>query len=127
MTIEQSDKLTRVYSHVIVGVLLSIITLSYFLRFYQTRPSQASSSDKQKIPNEISESQSLKYPLSLNNEALAHKSSDDSIKPPDFSTKDNGWRCACEGGFLPPSLLKSFGGMEAAVKLGMGQCYHKSS
>ena len=123
MTIEQSDKLTRVYSHVIVGVLLSIITLFYFLRFYQTRPSQASSIDEQEIP---SESQSLKYPLSSNNEALVHKSSDDSNKPPDVSTKDN-WRCACEGGFLPPSLLKSFGGMEAAVKLGMGQCYHKSS
>jgi hypothetical protein len=37
----------------------------------------------------------------------------------------NGWRCACEGGFLPPGLLKSFGGAEAIMRLGTGQCYHK--
>uniref|UniRef100_A0A7S4JXR9 Uncharacterized protein n=1 Tax=Odontella aurita TaxID=265563 RepID=A0A7S4JXR9_9STRA len=36
----------------------------------------------------------------------------------------NGWRCACEGGFLPPALLKSFGGAEAVLKMGTGQCYH---
>jgi hypothetical protein len=35
------------------------------------------------------------------------------------------WRCACEGGFLPPGLLKSFGGAEAMMRLGTGQCYHK--
>ena len=35
------------------------------------------------------------------------------------------WRCACEGSFLPPSLLRSFGGAEAIFKAGMGQCYHK--
>jgi hypothetical protein len=35
------------------------------------------------------------------------------------------WRCACEGGFLPPGLLQSLGGAEAAMRMGMGQCYHK--
>lgn len=39
----------------------------------------------------------------------------------------NTWRCACENGFLPPGLLKSFGGMEAMVRMGSGQCYHKPS
>ncbi|KAG7344922.1 hypothetical protein IV203_032453 [Nitzschia inconspicua] len=38
---------------------------------------------------------------------------------------DTGWRCACEGGFLPPGMLKSFGGAEAIMRLGTGQCYHK--
>lgn len=38
---------------------------------------------------------------------------------------ENGWRCACEGGFLPPGMLKSFGGAEAVMRLGTGQCYHK--
>ena len=37
------------------------------------------------------------------------------------------WRCACEGGFLPPSLLKSFGGAEAVFRMGAGQCYHTTS
>lgn len=39
---------------------------------------------------------------------------------------NNNWRCACENGFLPPGLLKSFGGMEAMVRMGTGQCYHKT-
>lgn len=40
---------------------------------------------------------------------------------------DNNWRCACEGGFLPPGMLKSFGGAEAVMRLGTGQCYHKQA
>lgn len=43
------------------------------------------------------------------------------------SNSDNNWRCACEGGFLPPGLLKSFGGAEAAMRLGTGQCYHQKA
>lgn len=35
---------------------------------------------------------------------------------------NNSWRCACEGGFLPPGM---FGNMEAVLKMGSGQCYHK--
>jgi hypothetical protein len=35
------------------------------------------------------------------------------------------WRCACESGFLPPGLLKSFGGAEAVIRMSTGQCYHK--
>lgn len=38
---------------------------------------------------------------------------------------NNQWRCACNGGFLPPGLLKSFGSAEAVMRLGTGQCYHK--
>jgi hypothetical protein len=37
------------------------------------------------------------------------------------------WRCACEGGFLPPGLLKSFGGAEAVIRMSTGQCYHKQA
>ena len=36
------------------------------------------------------------------------------------------WRCACENGFLPAGLLKNFGGAEAVMRMGMGQCYHKN-
>mmetsp|Transcript_20844 Transcript_20844/g.30853 ORF Transcript_20844/g.30853 Transcript_20844/m.30853 type:complete len:123 (+) Transcript_20844:261-629(+) len=44
------------------------------------------------------------------------------------SSDDNfGWKCACEGGFLPPGLLKSFGNAESVIRLGTGQCYHKQS
>lgn len=45
-------------------------------------------------------------------------------KAPD-DENNNKWRCACEGGFLPPGLLKTFGGAEAVMRLGSGQCYHK--
>lgn len=38
---------------------------------------------------------------------------------------NNTYRCACETGFLPPGLLKSFGGVEAMLRVGTGQCYHK--
>ena len=41
------------------------------------------------------------------------------------SSPENNWRCACEGGFLPAGMLKSFGGAEAVMRLGTGQCYHK--
>lgn len=41
------------------------------------------------------------------------------------SSSNNTWRCACENGFLPPGLLKTFGGAEAMMRLGTGQCYHK--
>jgi hypothetical protein len=45
--------------------------------------------------------------------------------PADSINDGNNWRCACEGGFLPPGLLKTFGGAEAVMRLGSGQCYHK--
>ena len=38
---------------------------------------------------------------------------------------NNNWRCACEGGFLPPGMLQSLGGAEAAFRMSTGQCYHK--
>jgi hypothetical protein len=41
--------------------------------------------------------------------------------------ESNNWRCACEGGFLPAGLLKSFGGAEAVMRLGTGQCYHQQA
>ncbi len=39
--------------------------------------------------------------------------------------KNNNWRCACEGGFLPPGLLQHFSGAEAVLRMSAGQCYHK--
>lgn len=44
---------------------------------------------------------------------------------PTSVAEENQWRCACEGGFLPPGMLKSLGGAEAAIRMGTGQCYHK--
>ncbi len=35
------------------------------------------------------------------------------------------WKCACELGFLPAGMLKTFGNAEAMMRLGVGQCYHK--
>jgi hypothetical protein len=44
-----------------------------------------------------------------------------------FSTNNNQWRCACEGGFLPAGLLQSMGGAAAVFRMGTGQCYHKQT
>jgi hypothetical protein len=46
---------------------------------------------------------------------------DDTASTRSYNDKSN-WRCACEGGFLPPGL---FGNMESVLKMGSGQCYHK--
>ena len=43
----------------------------------------------------------------------------------DLFQKNDQWRCACEGGFLLPGMLKSFGSANAVMRLGAGQCYHK--
>lgn len=41
------------------------------------------------------------------------------------ATDASQWRCACETGFVPSGLLKSFGGAESVIRLSTGQCYHK--
>lgn len=46
--------------------------------------------------------------------------------PTDDSHLSN-WRCACDGGFLPPGLLQNFSGAEAVLRMSAGQCYHKKS
>jgi len=40
---------------------------------------------------------------------------------------NNEWRCACEGGFLPPGMLQSMRGAEAVFRMSTGQCYHKQT
>jgi hypothetical protein len=46
-------------------------------------------------------------------------------KEEEIASNTSNWRCACEGGFLPPGLLKTFGGAEAVIRMSTGQCYHK--
>ena len=53
------------------------------------------------------------------------KDDDEEEEEENLFQMNNQWRCACEGGFLPPGMLKSFGGAEAMMRLGTGQCYHK--
>lgn len=60
---------------------------------------------------------------SIGNKGIKKKMNNDEA----MSISDNNsWRCACENGFLPPGLLKSFGGVEAMIRMGSGQCYHKA-
>lgn len=65
-------------------------------------------------------------PASKNGREVKTTSNDDDEEEDLFKMNDQ-WRCACEGGFLPPGLLKSFGGAEAMMRLGTGQCYHKQT
>ena len=47
---------------------------------------------------------------------------------PTYKNNGGGWKCACEGNgmiFLPQSLMKSFSGPGAAMRMGAGGCYHK--
>jgi hypothetical protein len=46
-------------------------------------------------------------------------------KEEELASNTSNWRCACEGGFLPPGLLKTFGSAEAVIRMSTGQCYHK--
>ena len=79
------------------------------------------------IPNDSSLPITTKKLLSPQVEEISNdKSIENDGKSNDTGKSDNNsWRCACENGFLPPSLLKSFGGAEAMLRLGSGQCYHK--
>lgn len=66
--------------------------------------------------------------LSSMKQAAANKTDDTDAKDDDVDDlfkMNNQWRCACEGGFLPPGMLRSLGGAEAMMRLGTGQCYHK--
>jgi hypothetical protein len=47
------------------------------------------------------------------------------VKKEEITSSTNNWRCACENGFLPPGLLKTFGGAEAVIRMSTGQCFHK--
>lgn len=60
-----------------------------------------------------------------NDEKDDNGDNDDDNDEDDLFKMNDQWRCACEGGFLPPGMLKSFGGAEAMMRLGTGQCYHK--
>jgi len=62
---------------------------------------------------------------SINGDSDESREEDASTADRDTSN-NNTWRCACENGFLPPGLLKNFGGAEAVMRMGMGQCYHKN-
>jgi hypothetical protein len=55
------------------------------------------------------------------------KAEEEEIENDLFAMNNNGWRCVCESGFLPPGMLKSFGSAEALIRLGAGQCYHKNA
>lgn len=54
-----------------------------------------------------------------NNTNSNHVEKDDIVKKDAFLQQQNDqWRCVCETGFLPPGLLKSFGGAEAMMRVG---------
>jgi hypothetical protein len=55
----------------------------------------------------------------------SEETNDSAVNPVD--TQTNGWRCACEGGFLPPGLLQNFSGAEAVLRMSAGRCYHKKN
>jgi hypothetical protein len=70
--------------------------------------------------------ESKKQPVKSQEAEKASKSpkeENDEEEEEDLFAMNNNWRCACEGGFLPPGM---FGGAEAVMRMGAGQCYHKN-
>jgi FtsZ-interacting cell division protein ZipA len=62
-----------------------------------------------------------------NNEEVENDDDEEDWLKNSNNNNNNNWRCACEFGFLPAGMLKTFGNAEAIAKLGIGQCYHKQS
>ena len=59
----------------------------------------------------------------MTEENLKKDSKEEDDEEEDLFAMNSNWRCACEGGFLPPG----FGGVEAVMRMGAGQCYHKKA
>jgi hypothetical protein len=58
-------------------------------------------------------------------EEEVEKDKKEEVEKEEIASSTNNWRCACENGFLPPGLLKTFGGAEAVMRMSTGQCFHK--
>ena len=80
---------------------------------------QQSSSKNEETSNKSAKE--LKSSETPNNNSTLGDKEDDGIK------KGRVWKCACELGFLPAGMLKTFGNAEAMMRLGVGQCYHKQT
>lgn len=82
----------------------------------------ASAADEDPSSSDASNDTRTKGQTASNDRSKGSNESTSAAEALDDSTQ---WRCACEGGFLPPGMLKAFGGAEAVMRLGSGQCYHK--
>jgi hypothetical protein len=84
--------------------------------------------NKKQKTDETRNEASADAPETSNTEETTNENSTDVTDVTDmFQQNNNNWRCACEGGFLPPGMLKTFGSAEAMMRLGTGQCYHKQA
>jgi len=99
-------------------ILLVLITFWKFISVPQVKPEDLESENEAIPPNPPSSEEGIPEPA----EALAENSD-----PVAITSEGNnyGYRCACEGSFLPPGLMQSFSGAEAVIRMGAGQCYHK--
>jgi hypothetical protein len=118
---------SELYFHIIIGAIIFVttITFTFGIKRLRRKPSSTqlnpSVDNSKSLPNEIDQN------YKVDTIALDSGPPNDSSKREQLIPPRESWRCACEGGFLPPNLLKPFGGMEAAMRLGVGQCYHKTS
>lgn len=83
------------------------------------QPEQASSSSA--TTAETTTTTGRENEKDANDESLISEQADTNSN----ESSTNQWRCACEGGFLPPGMLQSLGGAEAVFRMSTGQCYHK--
>jgi hypothetical protein len=124
--------------------IIAALFLPHILSYLSTRPKPKASSDS--LPKRTVErvggdsslvlSTSAASTVQMNSPATEGSNNNSNRKNREVPTEitreqvndtvsSSNWRCACEGGFLPPGMLQSLGGAEAVVRMSTGQCYHK--
>jgi hypothetical protein len=116
--------------------IIAALLLPHILSYLSTRPKPKMSPDS--LPRRSVESvagdpslgvaESTAKTSTLPMDASATKIGDEKDRKNDQAqdtVSSSNWRCACEGGFLPPGMLQSLGGAEAVIRMSTGQCYHK--
>jgi hypothetical protein len=110
---------------VLIFSLAGVMIVNMFLGFGTTRTElriEPPASEEENVPEEDATPTPANDDTEASSEIITLQREE---TEKEYTEAENNWRCACEGGFLPPGMLKSFGGAEAVMRLGTGQCYHK--
>ena len=106
----------------LVVTIIALLALPLFLFFFGSpvKDDQEQEQDAVSV-GKSTQKVAVSIPSSLKKQKkVTASTSDEDAK----NATDTNWRCACQGGFLPPGLLKSLGGAEAFMRMSAGQCYH---
>ena len=112
----------RLAGGLIVAFMAVCFLIPVYLFFFSSSPLDAEENVEESRNVSVDEKDEQSDEQSVPTEEVQEES-DNGIK--EEISSGNNWRCACEGGFLPPGMLQSLGGAEAVMRMSAGQCYHK--